>query len=337
MPAPTASRLPFAPVGQGVALATLRRLWGEGAGPQTLLFAGPEQVGRRLAARWLCAMLSCSASGGERPCGRCESCRLVALGVHPDLKEVAPALRTDTGRAKRSREIRIDQLVPREGGDPEPLAPWLRTRPRYAARVGVVDHADSMNQHAANAFLKVLEEPPPWAVIVLIAPGPEALLPTVASRCVAVRFRAVDVLAVQGEGGLPPITPELTGHPGVRLGLPGALVRAAREPEATSLARTASEGFLRAVEGDLLSALQGADELAKAITAALEAGTEPGPLGWLREALRKEGEGRGGTAHAATRYARALEAVDECEQAIEAYAQAPLACAVLALELRRLR
>ncbi len=318
----------MAPVGQDLALAELRRLWGSGSGPRTLLFAGPEEVGRRLAAHWLCALVNClSTNPLNRPCGECESCRLLLLGTHPDLKEVTPALTTDTGRAKRNLEIRIDQLVTRERGDPEPLVPWLRTRPRYRARVGVVDHADAMNAPAANSFLKVLEEPPSWAVIVLVAPGPDALLPTVASRCVTVRFAAVDVVAWQGRGGLPVLTADLAGHPAVRLGQPGALVKAREAADDTTAAKNAAEEFLDAVAGDLLEALVGAEALAKALGAAADAGSETGPIGWLREMLRQRD---------LVSYAAALDAVDSCEQAMAAYSQVSLACAVLALELRRL-
>ncbi len=319
----------LAPFGQEPALALLRRLRGSGTGPRSLLLAGPEHVGRRQAARWLCALSNCLAPDpGGRPCGECESCRLALAGAHPDLKEVGPATTTEAGRAKRNLEIRIDQLVPREGGDPEPLGPWLTTRPRYKTRVGLIDHADALNTSAANAFLKVLEEPPPWALIVLVAPGPEALLPTVASRCVTVRFTAVeDALARLREVGAPAAAENLSGHPGIRLGQPGSLLRAVEDAEGTAAARSASEELFGALTGDLLSALQAAEAFARAVTASMEAGQEPGPLGWLREALR---------ALPAAGYAAALDALDECERAIGAYAQVPLACSVLVLALRRL-
>ncbi len=317
------------PFGQDAALAVLRRLRGSSTGPRSLLLAGPEHVGRRQAARWLCALSNCLApDSGLLPCGACESCRLALAGTHPDLKEIGPATTTEAGRAKRNLEIRIDQLVAREGGEPEPLAPWLATRPRYRTRVGVIDHADTLNTSAANAFLKVLEEPPPWALIVLVAPGPEALLPTVASRCVTVRFAAVeDALGRLGEAGAPAATGDLSGHPGVRLGQPGALIRALEDADATAAARSASAELIAALTGDLLTALGAAEAFAKAVAASLEAAQEPGPLGWLREALRYL---------PAADYAAALDALDACERAIAAYAQVPLACSVLTLELRRL-
>lgn len=318
---------PLAPVGHDAVLTELTRLWGAGRGPRTLLFAGPQHVGRRLAARWLCALVNCSERApGAGPCGGCESCRLLAAGTHPDLKEVAPAATTGSGRAKRDPEIRIDQLVRREQGDPEPLGPWLVTRPRYRVRVGVIDQAGSMNAAAANSFLKMLEEPPAWALVVLVAAGPEELLPTVASRCVTIRFGAVDPAAALHALGTDVAAAALEGHPALRLGQPGALLSSLDAALATEAARAAARAFASALTGDLLEALTGAEGLAKAVAAAADAGTLPGPLGWLRELLRDRPPAA---------YAAALDEIDACERAIAAYAQVPLACAVLALRLRQ--
>lgn len=306
------------PLGHGATLTELKELWSEGAGPRTLLFAGPGSVGRRGAARWLAAYVNCTA-GGERPCGQCESCHLFAAGGHPDLKEVGPAAVTGTGRAKRSLEIRIDQLVPRERGEAEPLGPWLLTRPRFAVRVGIIDHAESMNAAAANSLLKLLEEPPPWALIVLVAPGPEALLPTVASRAATVRFRPLPPDQLAGLGSA------AHGHPAATLGLPGVLL--GMEGEAAGLddeARNAALGLIDATGQDLMATFEAAEAFAEALASSGASGL--GPVGWLRHALREQ---------APHRYAAAMAAVEECEEALERYAQASLAATVLALRLRQ--
>lgn len=310
--------------GHEAVMAELRRVWAGGDGPHTLLFAGPDGVGRRPVARWFAAFANCQAATPDaRPCGVCASCAAMAAGVHPDLREVAPASTTRSGRSKRRVEITIDQLVEREHGDAEPLGPWLRSRPRHRVRVGVIDHADAMNASAANAFLKMLEEPPPWAAIVLIAPGPDAVLPTVASRSTVIRFGAVAPEALARiAGGV-----DLAGHPAFRTGQAGALLRAELAPEATRAARDAAMAFLGALDGDLLEALDGADELVKALAAANDAGADPDPLGWLREPLR---------VRPAQLYTAALEEIERCEDALAAYAQPWLACAVLTLRLRAL-
>lgn len=318
--------LSLVPLGHRDTLPKLRELWAGGSGPRTLLFAGPESVGRRHVARWLAAYVNC-AQQGDQPCLECESCQLLAAGAHPDVKEVSPALTTDTGRAKRNLEIRIDQLVPRKNGDPEPLGPWLLTRPRFNVRVGIIDHAEAMNASAANSLLKLLEEPPAWALIVLIASGPEAVLPTVASRSSTVRFKP---LPAQELAEIPGVDPE---HPALRLGQPGVLLGAAGAGNqadtdvAKDVAKDAAKALLAAVSVGLPATLEAAEEFATAVNASLAAARTPGPLDWLRHLLRDE---------APTRYAAALGAIDDCEDALARYAQVPLACAVLALELRRI-
>ncbi|HZJ08535.1 MAG TPA: hypothetical protein VFD39_02460, partial [Trueperaceae bacterium] len=173
---------PFELIGHEDVLRRLERGWRDGGGPRTLLFAGPDGVGKRLVARWLAAFVNCVALPESRPCGVCASCQAVAGGNHLDVREIGPVSTTLSGRSKHRGEITIDRLVEREQGDPDPLTGWLRTRPQQRFRVAIIDHADTMTAAAANAFLKTLEEPPARAVIVLLAAGPDALLPTVASR-----------------------------------------------------------------------------------------------------------------------------------------------------------
>lgn len=304
--------------------------------PRTLLFEGAGGTGRLAAAGWLAAYLNCAAASSA-PCGTCESCRLAADGAHPDLKIVTPDDRSASGRAKRALQVTIDQVVPRAGGHGEPLGPWLHSRPHYRRRVGVIAHADSMTQGAANSVLKLLEEPPSWGVLVLIAPGREALLPTVASRCAAFRFRPVPREVV---GALKGATID---HPAVRLGRPGMLPAAAQsadpdqksEAEAASeAAREAAEGLLRAVAGELTTLFAACEEFVTATENARDAGAPTGTFEWLRELLR----GRLLTSAAVNpaAYAEAVDAVSECEEALMAYANAQLAVSVLALTLRGL-
>ena len=283
-------------------------------GPGTLLFAGPDGVGRKATAIWLGAYLNCEASG-SRPCGRCDSCLAAAAGTHLDIREIAPAATTKSGRARQRGEITIDQLVRRSGGEEEPLADWLRSRPFRRVRLAIIDQAESMNQSAANAFLKMLEEPPRWALIVLIAPGPEALLPTVASRAATLRFAPLAVDPAPG----------FESHPAVRLGQPVALERALAAEAASLAARDAADGFLASLNGDLLAAVEGAETLTKAVAEAVAAGAQPGPLGWLSEPLRRLPPAA---------YAAAMDELRTCEEALAAYASAAVACLVLALRLR---
>lgn len=302
-------------LGHGAALDALAR-WYLEDGPHTLLIAGPDGVGRRPVARWLAARLNCQAADPDaRPCGACSSCLALERGDHPDVREVGPGRTTRSGRSRRRLEVTIDRLVPRPQGDPDPLAPWLEQRPRFRRRVGVIDQAESLTTAAANAFLKMLEEPPAWAQVVLIATGPDALLPTVASRCAVVRLGPVDVSAYA----------ELAPHPALRLGLPGPLEHARSDMDAFARARDAVDALRPALDGELADALDAAEALARLVEADASDEAALSPLTLLRERLRDLSPAR---------YVAAVDAVDRCEEALAAYANANLAFTTLVLDLR---
>ncbi len=156
----------------------------------TLLFTGPESVGRRQAARWYAALLNCEQASPDllEPCMLCNSCLLLEANEHPDYKEVTANLNTSTGRLNRRPEIRISQLVARKDSQEDPVSTWLESRAVYRRKVAVIDGAHLLNVSAANAFLKTLEEPPPKTSIILIAPSAQAILATLASRSTQIRF-----------------------------------------------------------------------------------------------------------------------------------------------------
>lgn len=286
--------------GHDAAKALLRQL-----SAHTLLFVGPEGVGRRRAASWYAALLNCQAPAAE-PCGRCASCQQLAAGVHPDYREIGPAETTAGGKASRRPEIRIGQLVPREGED-EPLSLWLEARPHYRWRIGVIDGAQHLTTSAANAFLKILEEPPSYAKIILIAPSRQALLPTVASRAAVVRFGAV---------------PAASPHPLAPLGRPGDLARQRQYADTFDSLDALLEAFVTALEGSLEAAFSAAEALEKR---------------WLEERTFDVGElliAKLRKRHPA-RYAAAYAAIDEFEQALAAYAASSIAAQLLALRLRQ--
>ncbi len=134
------------------------------------LFAGPGGAGKEAAARAFAAALCCPEGG----CGRCDSCRKALAGTHPDIETIAPTGAFIT--VGQVREIgRTLHLDPGEG----------------RARVYIIGDAGAFNAESANAFLKTLEEPPPFVRFILLAADVEGLLPTIVSRCQLVRFRPV--------------------------------------------------------------------------------------------------------------------------------------------------
>lgn len=158
-----------------------------------LLLHAPGELGQYELALALAGAWLCESPAQGRACGGCAACRLFAQHSHPDFKLLLPeVLREPLGwstpaddegeggsaktKAKPSREIRIDEV--RSAID------WgQRTSSRARAKVLVIHPAEAMNLSAANALLKTLEEPPGALRLVLTAHDPEALLPTVRSRC----------------------------------------------------------------------------------------------------------------------------------------------------------
>lgn len=170
-----------------------------------MLFAGPAGLGKEDFAIWLAQRLLCSQppESGHAGCGECQGCRLFAAGSHPDLHVLQPeaVYKSSTSRlaqyaqrfppedksreSKDSTAIRIDQV--------RALIEVSQTRPQIAARkVAILSPADRLNVNAANALLKLLEEPPPDSHLFLVTSQPARLPPTLRSRCLRVDFRLPD-------------------------------------------------------------------------------------------------------------------------------------------------
>ena len=158
----------------------LARAAGHESLPPSLIFAGPEGVGKRTVAVALAGALNCLTPVRDRAadglildgCGDCDACRRIARGVHADVLLIEPG---DTG------SIRIEQI--RDVIDRAGYRPFEGRR-----RVVIVDNADALVPEAQHALLKTLEEPPPSSVFVLVTARPDMLLPTVRSRCQRLRF-----------------------------------------------------------------------------------------------------------------------------------------------------
>jgi len=148
--------------------------------PPSLIFAGPDGVGKRFVAAATAQALNCPniTAGSDRAdaCGTCSSCTRIARGMHPDVLIVEPG---DNGN------IKIEQV--RDVVDRAGYRPFEGKR-----RVVIIDEADALMPQAQNALLKTLEEPPPSSVFLLITARPDALLLTVLSRCPRLRFRPLD-------------------------------------------------------------------------------------------------------------------------------------------------
>jgi DNA polymerase-3 subunit delta' len=186
------------------------------------LVHGPEGVGQfelavTLAQGWLCEAVE-PAAVRSRPCGICAGCRLIQARSHPDLLVLLPeALREPLGwaggpaegeegaasKAKPSKEIKVDAVR-------AAVAFAQTTSARGRGKVVVLHPAERVNAIASNTLLKTLEEPPGAARFLLSCSTPDALLPTIRSRCQVLPLplpptrEAVDWL--QGHGVAEPAT-----------------------------------------------------------------------------------------------------------------------------------
>lgn len=160
--------------------ARLSRLLSEKRVPHALLFSGPQGVGKKQAALATAAAFLCLAPKDGLACGVCDSCRALAAGTHPDFFAVLPET---SGKAARS--VKIEQI--REMRTSVARAPKFSTR-----RAVLLDDAETMNDAAANALLKTLEEPPGDTLFLLVTGARQALLPTIVSRCTIIPFAPLD-------------------------------------------------------------------------------------------------------------------------------------------------
>jgi DNA polymerase-3 subunit delta' len=170
-----------------------RRTMAAGRLASTYLFVGPEGVGKRKFALKLAQALLCTESdeAALEPCGSCQACVLCGAGSHPDLHIV--------GCRPGKKYLLIEQFVgDRDHRGQEGLCHDLALRPMLGRRrVAIIDDADWFNQDSANCLLKILEEPPPDAVIILIGTSRSRQLPTILSRAQLVRFDPLPAMTVQ--------------------------------------------------------------------------------------------------------------------------------------------
>jgi DNA polymerase-3 subunit delta' len=222
-------------IGQERAEAAFLNAWRSGRPAHGWLLAGPRGIGKETLAFRIARFV---LSGGTAETLACDPAaplfRRVAAGGHSDLHVLTRQINERTGR--RRAEIVIE--------DARALCAFLAlTAGEGGWRVAIVDGAEDMNRNAANAILKVLEEPPPRTLLLLVSHAPGRLLPTIRSRCWLLPLRPL------GEAELVRVLgPALDGlEPGARglvltfvEGSPG-LAAALLEADGAELCRTLSE------------------------------------------------------------------------------------------------
>jgi DNA polymerase-3 subunit delta' len=360
-------------IGQLRVREILLSAWRQERIPHAYLFHGTEGVGKDAVALEFARMLCC-ARGGEDACGVCPSCVGLATLSHPDVRLVI-ALPRGTGEKSGDDPMAglsgadvkaVQEELHRKAENPYyriavPRANTIkinsiREMRRMAAlskndggwRVFIVSEADGMEAEAANTLLKTLEEPPPRTLIMLTTSHPDALLPTIQSRCQRVRFDPLtdeDIeAALRDRFGVAPAAAPLAA----RLGN-GSVTRALEFAEGDlGKMRTEMIEFLRMiVMHKVVAVVNAVQDLAEESDRDRVVRFLRLMLMWFRDVLVLSHHGTIINADEETTLARlvknlpeadipeAMEAVESSISLIERYAYIPLTLFQLSVRLRR--
>lgn len=145
------------------------------------ILTGEAGMGRKSLANAFALTLLCE-KGKSEPCMECHACKQVLSGNHPDLIYVTH---------EKPASIGVDDIR-------EQINDTVMVRP-YSSyyKVYIVDEAEKMTQQAQNALLKTIEEPPSYAIIILLTTNQEAFLPTILSRCVQLKLKPLKDFVVK--------------------------------------------------------------------------------------------------------------------------------------------
>ncbi len=322
-----------------------------GALPASLLLHGPAGVGKQRLALWLAQRLLCEAE--PKPCGECQPCRYVLSLQHPDVQWFFPHPNLKDGNTmdvealqsahdeQMQERASANGLYARPDGscgiyryDTKLLVHMASRSPAMAKRrVLIVGDAERMvpqaaNPEAANAFLKLLEEPPANTMLILTSSEPGALLATIRSRVVAVRVAPVPEEVVEEFLADPLVAATVNAGRSselVRLagGAPGALIGSDDRAAAITRAKT------------LLAAADGGLEMRLRVAFTAGSAKSRGAFSDVLDALtllvhdRVRDAATRGDESTARRAARLVPAIEEAKRAAEGNANPQLVTAQL--------
>ena len=270
--------------GHEMAVRMLEAAMRDGRMHHAYLLTGPPHVGKRTLAIQVAQAVNCLGPG-DAPCGECDACGRIANDLHPDVRviavdpEASEGPRTAIGIEAIRSLIGAAHLKPYQG----------RTR------VFIFDEAERMTHDAANALLKVLEEPPPDVLMLLLSADADRVLPTVRSRCQVVEMRPLPldrVAQVLRDRGVAADQVDVIAR--LSRGCVGWAIDAAGDPSLLAGVHQRFERIADVIEESLEGRFGYADELARRFQRDRAAGREELFLWlrWLRDILLvQQGQG----------------------------------------------
>lgn len=331
-------------VGHRELLTRIDNALSRGTLPPSLLLQGPRGVGKQRIALWLGQRLLCQRGGASGACGSCQGCRFVQELRHPDLhwyfprprlKDADPEIddiREDYAEAIAERAANHGLYAPPSGSEGIYIA-TVRAIVQQAVmspaisrrKVFIVGDAERMvsqegSEQAANAFLKLLEEPPADTSIILTSSEPGALLPTIRSRVVTVRVPLLNDDEVNEFLSLPQVTEVLAAEKEAPVGRDDQVAFAAGSPgrliaaEQWARARDHAQRLLAAAAGSAADRYEVAWSQAASKARGSFAETLDALTVELHERARQHV--RSNAADAARSAARAVELVEEAKERI---------------------
>lgn len=184
--------MPISLIGHDQQIAYLNASKASGRLGHAYLFHGPNHVGKLTIAHAFAQSFFCSNAGGDmsRVCGDCQSCRMINESHHPNVT-MLDTDHTLVSKKETRKEIPIEDI--------RALKQQLSYAPAaHQWRLAIINEADKMSEEAANAFLKLLEEPGTQTLLILVAAHKDLLLPTIVSRVQSLRFLTVSDAILTG-------------------------------------------------------------------------------------------------------------------------------------------